>query len=168
MPLTESPRHGENCALGAPMFPQHDPLASPQYGNLCPCFRCLNLFRTMHGEIPALNALTEQAFRFRKEGRYAAHPVEAALQYHCAQAEKSGSQSHGGLDFESAEILYRTGTQGLRLSEIPELPQSIPELSRLSAVVRAALSGLRLHISLLKKFPFWELFSCQLRRSPRS
>jgi hypothetical protein len=126
------------------------------------------LIDTMHGEIPSLNALTEQAFQFRKEGKYAAHPVEAALRYHCAQAEKSGSQSHSGLDFESAEILYRAGTQGLRLSEIPELPQSIPELSRLGAVDRAALSGLRRHISSLKKFPFWELFSCHLHRTPRS
>ena len=58
----------------------------------------------MHDEIPPLNALREQAFRFRKEGRYAAHPIEATLRYHCAQAEKSGSQSHGGLDFESVEI----------------------------------------------------------------
>ena len=114
----------------------------------------------MQLEIPSADELTAQAFRFRKEGRYAAHPVEAALQYHCAQAEKSGSQSHGGLDFESAEILYRAGAQGLRLSEIPELPQSIPELSRLGAVDRAARSGLRRHISTLKKFPIWELFSC--------
>ncbi len=97
----------------------------------------------MHGEIPSLNSLTEQAFRFRNEGRYAAHPVEAALRYHCAQAEKPGSQSHGVLDFESAEIIYRTGAQGLRLSEIPQLPQSIPELSRLGAVDRTARSHLR-------------------------
>ncbi len=122
----------------------------------------------MHGEISSLNALTEQAFQFRKVDRYAAHPVEAALRYHCAQAEKSGSQSHSGLDFESAEILYRASAQGLRLSEIPQLPQSIPELSRLSAVDRAALSGLRRHISSLKKFPNWELFSCHLHRTPRS
>ena len=122
----------------------------------------------MHGEISSLNALTEQAFQFTKVGRYAAHPVEAALRYHYVQAEKSGSQSHSGLDFESAEILYRAGAQGLRLSEIPQLPQSIPELSRLSAVDRAALSGLRRHISSLKKFPNWELFSCHLHRTPRS
>ena len=122
----------------------------------------------MHDEIPPLNALRERAFRFRKEGRYAAHPVEAALRYHCAQAEKSGSESHGGFDFQSAEILYRAGAQGLRLSEIPQLPQSIPELSRLSAVDRAARSGLRRHNSLLKKFPFWELFSCHTNLPPRS
>ena len=33
----------------------------------------------MHDEIPPLNALRERAFRFRKEGGYAAHPIEAAL-----------------------------------------------------------------------------------------
>ena len=92
----------------------------------------------MQLEIPSADELTAQAFRFRKKGRYAAHLLEAALRYHCAQAEKSGSQSHGGLDFESAEILYRAGAQGLRLSEIPQLPQSIPELSRLGAVDRAS------------------------------
>ena len=107
----------------------------------------------MHGEIPSLNALTQQAFQFRKERIYAAHPVEAALRYHRSQAEKSGPESHGGFDFESAEVLYRASPQGLRLSEIPLLPQSIPELSRLGAVHRAALSGLRRHISILKKVP---------------
>jgi hypothetical protein len=33
---------------------------------------------------------------------------------------------------------------------------------------RAARSGLRRHISSLKKFPNWELFSCHTNRSPRS
>jgi HTH-type transcriptional regulator/antitoxin HigA len=74
----------------------------------------------------------------------AAHPVEVALRYHCAQAEKSGSQSHGGFDFESAEVLYRASAQGLRLSEIPELPQSIPEIA-LSSTLKATPS-----VSLLK------------------
>ena len=114
----------------------------------------------MQPEIPPADELTAHAFRFRKEGKYASHPVEAALRYHRSQAQKSGPESHGGFDFESAEILYRAGAQGLRLSEIPELPQSIPELSRLGAVDRAARSGLRRHISTLKKFPIWELFSC--------
>jgi hypothetical protein len=129
---------------------------------------CLALALPMaiHAQTEFKAELTAHAFRFRKEGKYAAHPVEAALRYHCAQAEKSGLQSHSGLDFESAEILYRAGAQGLRLSEIPQLPQSIPELSRLSAVDRAALSGWRRHISSLKKFPKWELFSCHLHRTP--
>ena len=83
----------------------------------------------MQLEIPSADELTAQAFRFKKENKYAAHPIEAALRYHCAQAEKSGSQSHSGLDFESAEVLYRASAQGLRLSEIPQLPQSLAELS---------------------------------------
>ena len=98
----------------------------------------------MQLEIPSADELTAQAFRFRKKGRYTAHPVEAALRYHCAQAEKSGAESHGGLDFESAEVLYRAGAQGLRLSEIPQLPQSIPEIA-LSSTLKATPS-----VSLLK------------------
>ena len=108
----------------------------------------------MQPEIPSADELTaHDAFRFRQEGKYAVHPVEAALRYHRSQAEKSGSQSHGGLDFESAEILYRASAQGLRLSEILQLPQSLAELSRLGALDRAACSGLRRHISTLKKVP---------------
>jgi hypothetical protein len=103
----------------------------------------------MQPEIPSADELTaHDAFRFRQEGKYAVHPVEAALRYHRSQAEKSGSQSHGGLDFESAEILYRASAQGLRLSEIPQLPQSLAELSRLGALDRAARSGLRQHIEI--------------------
>jgi hypothetical protein len=102
----------------------------------------------MQPEIPSADELTAHAFRFRKEGKYAAHPVEAALRYHRSQAEKSGPESHGGFDFESAEVLYRASAQGLRLSEIPQLPQSLAELSRLGALDRAARSGLRQHIEI--------------------
>jgi hypothetical protein len=102
----------------------------------------------MHPEIPSADGLTVQAFRFRREGKYAAHPVEAALRYHRSQGEKSGPESHGGFDFESAEVLYRASAQGLRLSEIPQLPQSLAELSRLGALDRAARSGLRQHIEI--------------------
>jgi len=122
----------------------------------------------MQPEIPSADELTAQAFRFRKEGKYAAHPIEAALRYHRSQAEKSGAESHGGFDFESAEVLYRASAQGLRLSEIPQLPQSLAELSRLGALDRAARSGLHRHISALKKFPFWEPFSCHTNQAPRS
>lgn len=87
--------------------------------------------------------LTSEAFRSRKEGRYVAHPVEAALQYHRARAEESGAQGNGGVDFGAAESLYRAGAQGLRLSEVPQLPQSFAELSRLSAVDRAGRSHIR-------------------------
>jgi hypothetical protein len=100
----------------------------------------------MQPEIPPADELTAQAFRFRKEDKYAAHPVEAALRYHRSQAEKSGPESHCGFGFESAEVLYRASAQGLRLSEIPQLPRSLPELSRLGILDRAARSGLRRHI----------------------
>ena len=102
----------------------------------------------MQLEIPSADELTAQAFRFRKENEYAAHPIEAALRYHRSQAEKSGAESHGGFDFESAEVLYRASAQGLRLSEIPQLPQSLAGLSRLGALDRAARSGLRQNIEL--------------------
>ena len=52
----------------------------------------------MQLEIPSADELTAQAFRFRKEDKYAAHPIEAALRYHRSQAEKSGAESHGGFD----------------------------------------------------------------------
>lgn len=97
----------------------------------------------MPGEIPDSDTLTRAAFRCRREGRYAAHPVEAALRYHRSQAEESGEESHGVLDFESAESLYRQGAQGIRLSEAPQLARSIPELSRLGAVDHAARTHLR-------------------------
>jgi len=122
----------------------------------------------MFSEIPSSNELTQQAFQFRKEGRYAAHPVEAALRYHRAQAENTGAQSHGGFDFESAEILYRAGAQGLRFSEIPQLPQSIPELSRLASVDRSARSHLRhwvdIHGPVYEESIFIEAWESQEKR----
>lgn len=66
----------------------------------------------MQPEISSADELTAQAFRFRKEGKYAAHPVEAALRYHRSQAEKSGSESHGGFDFESAEASTEQALKG--------------------------------------------------------
>jgi hypothetical protein len=119
----------------------------------------------MQPEIPSADELMAHAFRFRKEGKYAANPIEAALRYHRSQAEKSGPESHGGFDFESAEVLYRASAQGLRLSEIPQLPQSLAELGRLGASNPAFIAGIFL---ILQKFPFWELFSCHLHRTPRS
>lgn len=91
----------------------------------------------------ALLALTAGAFQLRSQGRYAAHPIEAAFHYHRAEAEFSGDEGNGGLGFEEAEGHYRTGAQGLRLSEIPQLPQKLRELSRLSAVDRAGRKALR-------------------------
>jgi hypothetical protein len=92
---------------------------------------------------PSLASLTSQAFQLRYNHHHALHPVEAALQYHRASAEISGEEGHGGCGFEEAEAHYRAGTQGLRLSEIPQLPQQLRELSRLSSVDRAGRRALR-------------------------
>lgn len=84
-----------------------------------------------------------QAFQLRSQLRYALHPVEAALQYHRAPAEIYGEESHGGDDFAEAEAHYRAGAQGLRISEIPQLPQKLCELSRLLRVDREGRKSLR-------------------------
>ncbi|MCX6853580.1 MAG: hypothetical protein NTV80_01595 [Verrucomicrobia bacterium] len=92
---------------------------------------------------PSIAGLISQALELRSANHYALHPVEAVIQYHCDPAEISGEESHGGLDFEQAEAHYRAGAQGIRLSEIPQLPQQLRELSRLSVVDRAGRSTLR-------------------------
>jgi len=92
---------------------------------------------------PSLASLTSQAFQLRYNHHHALHPVEAALQYHRASAEISGEEGHGGCGFDEAEAHYRAGAQGLRLSEIPQLPQQLRELSRLSSVDRAGRTALR-------------------------
>jgi hypothetical protein len=71
---------------------------------------------------------------------------------------KSCPESHGGFDFESAEVLHRSSAQRVRLSEIPQLPQSLAELSQLWAVERDARSELHGHISTLIKVPFLGTF----------
>ena len=93
------------------------------------------------GFIPG--SLTLQAFQLRSSQRYALHPIEAALQYHGASAEGSGASCDAAVGFEQAEGIYRAGTQGLRLSEIPQLPQQLRELSRLSGIDRAGRKALR-------------------------
>jgi hypothetical protein len=95
------------------------------------------------GLLPSPASLTLQAIALRKSSFYASHPVEAALRYHSAQAETPGEAGDDSFDFESAESLYRAGAQGLRLSEIPQLPQNLRELSRLGALDRAARTRLR-------------------------
>ncbi len=87
--------------------------------------------------------LTYQALELRSLGRYALHPVEATLQYCRAETERLGEEGHGCLGFREAEGYYRAGAQGLRLSEIPQLPHKLPELSRLGAVDRAGRKSLR-------------------------
>ncbi len=90
-----------------------------------------------------LVSLTHHAFHLRSQHLHALHPIEAALQYHRAATQGLGSQGHATVGFEQAESHYRAGTQGLRLSEIPQLPQQLRELSRLSAVDRAGRKALR-------------------------
>jgi hypothetical protein len=87
--------------------------------------------------------LTRQAFQLRSQHRYAIHPIEAALQYHRAEAEIPGEKGHGDFGFEEAEAHYRAGAQGLRLPEIPQLPQQLRELSRLGPIDRAGRIALR-------------------------
>ena len=88
-------------------------------------------------------ALTSHAPQLRSEGRYATHPIEAALRYHRSETDALGEEGHGGLDFETAGSLHRSGAQGLRLSEIPQLPQNLRELSRLGAADRAGRTAIR-------------------------
>lgn len=90
-----------------------------------------------------IRGLISQAFQLRSQGHHAVHPIEAAFQYHRAEAEVPGEEGHGGLGFEEAEAHYRAGAQGLRLSEIPQLPQQLRELSRLGPFDRAGRKLLR-------------------------
>jgi hypothetical protein len=92
---------------------------------------------------PDLGGLTLHAFQLRSQHRHAIHPIEAALQYHRATTQGIGAQGDASVGFEQAEGHYRAGTQGLRLSEIPQLPQQLRELSRLSTVDRAGRKALR-------------------------
>lgn len=87
--------------------------------------------------------MTLQAFQLRSAHRYALHPVEAALRYHRAPDEVPRKEGFGGIDFEEAEANYRAGAQGLRLPEIPQLPQQLRELTRLGPVDRAGRKALR-------------------------
>ena len=95
------------------------------------------------GSAPSLSVLTLQAFQLRSQHRYALHPVEAALQYHGPSTQGTGAPGDPAVGFEQAEGHYRAGSQGLRLSEIPQLPQQLRELSRLSVVDRAGRKALR-------------------------
>jgi hypothetical protein len=99
--------------------------------------------RKLLRDVPAAGALTSQAREVRAKGHYAAHPVEASLRYHCSETGAPGEEGYGGLDFETASRIHRAGAQGLRLSEIPQLPQRIAELSRLSPMDRAGRVALR-------------------------
>lgn len=90
-----------------------------------------------------LDKLISQALELRSNLHYALHPIEAVVQYHRAEADLPCDQGDGGLRFEQAEAHYRSGAQGLRLSEIPQLPRQLRELSRLARVDREGRYALR-------------------------
>lgn len=90
-----------------------------------------------------LTVLTFQALELRSANHYALHPIEAAIRHFGAEAEFIGEEGHGGIGFEQAEGHYRAGAQGIRLLEIPKLPHSIRELSRLGPVDRQGRRALR-------------------------
>ncbi len=69
--------------------------------------------------------LTRQALVLSSKDRYALHPIEAALQYHRAEAHLPDEEGDSGLCFAEAEAHYRAGAQGLRLPEIPQLAQHL-------------------------------------------
>lgn len=92
--------------------------------------RPLEAARAASGSDPALPGLSRQAFQHRSAQLYALHPVETALPYHGASAEGPGASGHASVGFEQAEGIYRAGTQGLRLSEIPQLPKQLRKVSR--------------------------------------
>lgn len=100
----------------------------------------------MSSDLSSRCNLTYQAFTIRSHGRYARYPVETALQHLRAQAEALGEEGDGGIDFARVEGVYREGAQGLRLSEIPKLPENIRELSRLRAVDQAGRKALRIWV----------------------
>jgi hypothetical protein len=92
---------------------------------------------------PSLSTLTLQALELRAVGRYALHPIEAVLLHHRAEPAGSGEESLCGIGFQDAEGHYRAGAQGLRLSEIPQLPANLRELTRLAGSDRAGRKALR-------------------------
>ena len=124
-----------------------------------------------HGGIealPAASALTSRALELREQGLYAAHPVEASLRYHRSETGAPGEEGHGGLDFETASRIHRAGAQGLRLPEIPQLPQRIAELSRLAPLDRACCTALRRWVEdngpVFDETQFLETWNAQGRR----
>jgi len=86
--------------------------------------------------------LTRQALNNRLQGRYARHPVQFSLERYQRSVPHQGSQGFRCVHFPSAEGIYRAGAQGLRLSEVPILPQSVAQLSRLGVMDKAGRAAL--------------------------
>ncbi len=89
-------------------------------------------------------SLTREAIRRRVACRYAARPIEAALQRDRALTEGAGAEGHSADDFGSAEGVHRAGSKGVQISESPLLAENLAGLSRLPTVDRAGRTHLRL------------------------
>lgn len=95
------------------------------------------------GQVPAL---TRQALQLRSQDRYARHPIENTLLALRHLTGDSGEEGYDSLGFQSAEGIYRAGAQGLRVSENPQLPQSLVQLPRLRVLDKAGRKSLRLWV----------------------
>jgi hypothetical protein len=95
---------------------------------------------------PPLAALTRHALEARLSKLYDRHPVQSTLDRFRACFPGSGPTGVDCLGFESAEGIYRAGAQGLRLSQVPQLPESVAQLSRLSVVEQAGRKAIRASI----------------------
>ena len=89
-------------------------------------------------------SLTRESIRRRTAVRYAAHPIEAAIQHHRTRPEGAGAEGHAADDFRTAEGVHRAGSQGVPLFESPLLAEKLAGLSRLLTVDRAGRTHLRL------------------------
>lgn len=93
--------------------------------------------------VPPQGALTRQAIGLRNKEVYARHPVQPSLARLDREYPGPGQTGLDRLGFQSAEGHYRAGAQGLRLSQIPQLPQSVVQLSRLGLIDRAGRQAIR-------------------------
>lgn len=90
-----------------------------------------------------IRALTAQSFKLRLQNRYASHPIAKTLRTLRALTGAPGEEGNRGLHFQAAEGIYRAGAQGLPLSQVPELPQTLAAVSRLRVLDRTGRSHLR-------------------------
>ena len=90
-----------------------------------------------------LAALTRRALEARLNRSYDRHPVHLTVDRFRTCFPGPGTAGVDCLGFESAEGIHRSGAQGLRVSQIPQLPESVAQLSRLSEVDRAGRKAIR-------------------------
>jgi hypothetical protein len=87
-------------------------------------------------------ALTEQALQIRLENKSARFPVQLCFRLLGRDVASFGEEGVDCLDFQAADGIYRAGAQGLPVSQIPQLPQSLVPISRLSVVDQAGRTSL--------------------------